>query len=303
MTERLSPSRWANRVTRILNTVLGEERFPVKVTEVARELSAQLFPDDPISLVKGASLPGFEGALYPDPSGKKGWAILYNTDIASPGRRNFTLAHEFGHYLVHRLDHPEGLECSQQDMVRWDSAYRQLEQQANQFAAGLLMPLDDFRRRIDADAKPRLDDISGCADRYEVSLIAAILPWLEYTARRAVLVVSRDGFILWARSSKRALKTGAYFKTAGQPPVPVPDQALPHQRNSLEGSKGAISHDTGVWFKEPCEELVLFSDQYDFTVSLLHLANTGSSYTYEEESEEDVYDRMTRRTPGTSWLE
>jgi hypothetical protein len=72
MTERFAPSRWANRVTRILNAVLGDERFPVKVAEVAKELSAQLFADDPISLVKGASLPGFEGALYPDPAGKRG---------------------------------------------------------------------------------------------------------------------------------------------------------------------------------------------------------------------------------------
>jgi len=303
MTERLPPLRWANRVTRILNTVFGEERFPVKVADVARELSQQLFPEDPISLVKGASLPGFEGALYPDPSGKKGWAILYNTDIASPGRVNFTLAHEFGHYLVHRLDHPEGLQCSQQDMVRWDSAYRQLEQQANQFAAGLLMPLDDFRRQIDDHAKPGLDDISGCADRYEVSLIAAILRWLEYTTRRAVLVVSRDGFILWARSSKRALKTGAFFRTAGQPPIPVPDCALPMKRDTLDGSKGSIPHDAGVWFKEPCEELALFSDQYDFTISLLHLENMKGGYTYIEENEDDVYERMIRRTPGSSWLE
>jgi hypothetical protein len=63
------------------------------------------------------------------------------------------------------------------------------------------MPLDDYRRQIDGRAKADLDMISACADRYRVSLIAALLQWLSYTERRAVLVVSRDGFILWARSA------------------------------------------------------------------------------------------------------
>jgi Zn-dependent peptidase ImmA (M78 family) len=83
---------------------------------------------------------------------------LYNTDISSFGRLNFTLAHEFGHYLLHRLDYPDSITCSQQDMVRWDSESGQIEKQANEFAAGLLMPLDDFRRQIDASAKPGLDE-------------------------------------------------------------------------------------------------------------------------------------------------
>jgi hypothetical protein len=104
MTERLSPQRWANNISRILNTVLGQERFPVNVGEIAREYSHQVFLDDPISLVKGDNLPGFDGALYPAPAGKSGWGIFYNTGISSPGRINFTLAHEFGHYLIHRLD-------------------------------------------------------------------------------------------------------------------------------------------------------------------------------------------------------
>ena len=64
-------------------------------------------------------------------------------------------------------------------MMRWDSAYRRIEAQANDFAASLLMPLDDFRRQIDKRAKPTLDDLGGCADRYGVSLVASTLRWLH----------------------------------------------------------------------------------------------------------------------------
>lgn len=305
MTAQLSPQRWANTLTALLNTVFGEgsDRFPVKVPQLAKDFSHQRYGDDPVTLVKGGPLPGFEGALCRAPAGKKGWGIIYNNTITSPGRINFTLAHEFGHYLLHREVYPDGLECGPQDMVRWDSEYARIEQQANEFAATLLMPLDDFRRQIDSRSKPTLDDIGACAERYQVSLIAATLRWLQYTERRSVLVVSREGFILWARSSPNALSTGAYFKTANRPPIPIPDAALPSQPNLLESNKGSVSHDAGVWFREPCDEVALISDQYDFAISLLHLGDAISRWEFDEEVEEDTLDRMSRRSSGSTWLE
>lgn len=289
----LSPQRWAYNLTHILNAAFGADHFPIHVSAIAKEFSHQRFPDDPITMVKGASLPGFEGALYRAPAGKTGWGILYNSDITSTGRKNFTLAHEFGHYLLHRLIYPNGIECREQDIVRWDSEYAQIEHQANVFAATLLMPLDDFRRQIDDRSQPTLDDLGNCASRYDVSLIAATLRWLQYTRRRACLVVSRDGFVLWARSSDRAWKTRAFIKTANRPPVPVPDSSLAACRESIEGSRAETDHDAGVWFPEPCRELVLFADQYDFTISLLHLDDV-TVRIQEEELVEDTRDRMNR---------
>ena len=98
MSAAIHPQRSANDLTLLLNAVLGENRFPVNVPEVAREFSLKQFPDDPITLVRGDVLPGFV-ALTRAPTGKKGWGIFYNTSIGSTGRINFTLAHEFGHYL------------------------------------------------------------------------------------------------------------------------------------------------------------------------------------------------------------
>jgi Zn-dependent peptidase ImmA (M78 family) len=161
----------------------------------------------------GDVLPGFEGALSPAPVGKKGWGIFYNSAITSRGRINFTLGHEFGHYLLHREAYPNGFQCSSEDMGTWESEYAQRENEANIFAATLLMPFDDFRAQIDAKKRPGFDDLGACASRYDVSLIAATLRWLQYTSRRSILVVSRDGFVLWARSSQAALKSSIYFKT------------------------------------------------------------------------------------------
>lgn len=264
-----APTRWASDIRCILRQVLGEEALPVTVGDVAMELSRQWFPDDPVSAVVGENLRGFDGALIPDPGGRKGWMILYNSRIGSPGRIRFTLAHEFGHYLQHRALSPEGFHCNGEDFVRWDPAYRKLENEANVFAAGLLMPLDDFRAHLPERDAADLDALGACADRYGVSLIAATLRWIEYTSRRAVLVLSRDGFVLWARSSDTALKWGLFIKTVGRPPVEIPAESLASQVSPASGERVSAAHPAGIWFAEECRELILPSERYDFTISLL----------------------------------
>ena len=272
-----TPEGWAIRISKILATVLGEDRFPIKVAEVATEISQSLFPEEPITRIRGERLSGLEGALVRAPAGRKGWGILFNTSIKSPGRINFTLAHEFGHYLLHRMSYPSGFQCASEDMVRWGTEYGQVEHEANVFAAFLLMPLDDFRRHVSPSMVPDLEALASCADRYEVSLTAAALKWLTYTSRRSVLVVSRDGYILWARSSKAAYRSGVFFKTVGRPPRPIPSEALA-ARGRAEGLATAVADfEEGVWFEcEPCTEMALFSDRYDFTISLLHLGDAPS---------------------------
>jgi hypothetical protein len=292
MTGAPSPERWAIDISLVLNTVLGKDRFPVNVALVAKEYSAQRYPDDPVSLVIGRSLSGFDGALYRAPAGKKGWGIFYNSTIASEGRINFTLGHEFGHYLIHRLAYPDGIRCGEQDVVRWDSEYGQIEHQANVFSAGLLMPLDDFRRQIAEGDKVDLDMISHCADRYRVSLIAAVLRWLQYTSRRAVLVVSRDGYILWSRASKPALRTGAFFRTSG-PPTAIPAASLASRQDMIVDGRAGVELAAGVWFPEPVREMTIFAEQYDFAVTFLLLENQYRYTQLDREPEEDVYARFT----------
>lgn len=183
-------------------------------------------------------------------------------------------------------------------MARWESEYAQRESEANAFASTLLMPLDDFRRQIDKRANPAFDGLGACADRYDVSLIAATLKWLQYTSRRALLVVSRDGFILWARSSARALRSGLYFKTRDTPPIEIPAKSLAANIGGLKGSTGTRELEGDAWFGEPCTEHAILSGQYDFTLSLLHFADDDRGDDLEEEPIDDTADRMRSRTAG-----
>lgn len=300
MTRVLTPERWAFEITHVLNAVFGADRFPIDIPMVAKEYTAQKFPDDPIISVRGENLPNFDGALFRAPATRKGWGIIYNNGISSKGRINFTLAHEFGHFLLHRLAYPNGIRCGEQDVVRWDSAYGQIEHQANVFAANFLMPLDDFRRQIDAKAKVDLDMISHCADRYRVSLIATVLRWLGYTEKRAVLVVSRDGFILWARSSTAALKSGAFFRTSAGP-IEIPYMSLPVKQDVLFDGRASIDHGEGVWFSEPVREMTVFAEQFDFAISLLLLGDAAPFRSFEEEPEADAYEKMAPKERRREW--
>ena len=168
-----------------------------------------------------------------------------------------------------------------------------LEQEADTFAAYLLMPLDDFRLQLPDDAVPEVDDFSSLADRYGVSLISCIIRWLEYTRRRSMIVVARDGFVIWAKASEPAFKSGRFIRTKGVPPVEVPTAALVHRKDIADIAREGIDHPPGVWCDEGCTQLSIHSDKYDQFISILHFSNNGAESThFEEAAEEDAYDRF-----------
>ena len=53
MTDAKKPMAEANRISSMLNMVLGANRFPVKVDEVAMEYSRQCFADSPVGKIQG----------------------------------------------------------------------------------------------------------------------------------------------------------------------------------------------------------------------------------------------------------
>jgi hypothetical protein len=106
-----------------------------------------------------------------------------------------------------------------------------------------------------------------------------------------VLVVSRDGFILWARSSEPAFKSGAYFKTSAGP-IEIPSSSLPANQDLLVDGRAFIDHGAGIWFRESVREMTIFAEQHDFALSLLILDDSARFVSFEAELELDTYDRM-----------
>jgi hypothetical protein len=287
--------RWANDLNAILRAVNGDGRFPIPVEEIAMEFSRIRFPDAPVVGIQGGSLGSFEGALYPVHDGK-GWAIIYNSDV-SEGRRRFTIAHEFGHYLMHRPLFPDGIQCDEQSVTFRDGT--ELEQEADTFAAYLLMPFDDLRRQIPPGDVPTLDDFSALADRYGVSLISCILRWLESTDRRSMIVISRDGFVLWAKASAPAFKSGLYIRTRAVAPVEVPQNSLVHRPDFADIAREGVDHPPGVWFSEDSREITVHADKYDQVISIIHFgAHSRQRFDLHEDEEPDTFEQFDRLSRG-----
>jgi Thiamine pyrophosphate enzyme, C-terminal TPP binding domain/IrrE N-terminal-like domain len=237
---------WIAATGQIFHEAHGLDRFPIKIASIATEYSRNVFPDAPITKVEGIELSAkFEGMLLPHPNRNGEWGIIYNNSITSKGRINFTLGHELGHYLLHRHLSPEGFRCSSRDMLDWKSEHGQIEAQANTFASFLLMPLDDFREQIRSQAIT-MALMRHLSDRYEVSITAAILKWLGITDKRAMIVVSKDGFIDWAWGSKRLFKSGIYYR-ARQETVPLPELSLAARRDPSIDAEIGFVHPKGVW--------------------------------------------------------
>lgn len=295
----VSPAlREAFRITRMLDTVLGEDRFdtaPVQVEELALQYSAQTAPKTPIHEVTEKNIPGCMGALVYGENRPRQWGILYHKE-QTPGRRAYTIAHEFGHYVLHRglIDESEefdgGVYCNEDSILRRNGSG--IEQEADEFAANLLMPLHDFRKQIPTKAVPNFDDLGKVADRYGVSLTAATLRWLEYTESRALLVVSNEGFAHWAKTSTPALKSGRFIRTRNTV-FELPSSATAVTRNYCEETALGIQQPAGEWFPEPVLEMCIRSDRYDQEMTLLHLERAGPIHQADE-TEEDTFDRFMR---------
>ncbi|RPE15473.1 ImmA/IrrE family metallo-endopeptidase [Burkholderia pseudomallei] len=296
MTAVKKPKAAANQISSMLNAVLGVDRFPVKVDELALEYSRQCFADSPIDKVVGEDMDDFEGMLAANKARSK-WLIVYNSAVRSEGRKRFTVAHEFAHYLLHRHQQ-DRFECGTDDIETGDNNGRDIEAEADVFASTLLMPLDDFRRQV--GGQPVSFDLLGhCADRYGVSLTAAALRWTEIAPKRVVVVASRDDHMLWAKSNDAAFKSGAYFATRSNT-IELPRQALAHSDNGWSAGDqqtGRAQH----WFPHepasmPVTEMTRVAGQYDYTLTLLSLpdAEWQRPRLDDEEAEEDTFDRFVR---------
>lgn len=125
-----------------------------------------------------------------------------------------------------------------------------------------------------------------------MSLTAAILRWLEYTETRAMMVVSNEGFALWARSSDAALKSGRFIRTKDTV-FELPAAASAKRRLFTEETKAGLVQPAEAWgFPEGLVEMCIRSERYDQEITLLHFEGSAPIFFREETDLEDTYDRF-----------
>ncbi len=122
------------------------------------------------------------------------FGILYATHIPSEGFQRFSIAHELGHYFLDgHIDHvlpKDGVHASHAGFVSTDP----YELEADNFAAGLLMPAKLFRRALGKN-EPGLADIESVADLCRTSLTATAIRYAELSEDAVAVVVSTGATI------------------------------------------------------------------------------------------------------------
>lgn len=293
---RPRPLKEAARITQMLDIVLGADRFdrgPVDIESLALEYSASIAPEGRIHDIVEEEMPGCVGALVCSESQPRQWAIMYHAG-QSAGRRAYTIGHEFGHFVLHRqlieTDPAYELAIYCDDEAVTQRGGQGIEEEADAFAAALLMPFHDFRNQLPAKARADFTVLSRLAQRYGVSLTAVTLRWLEYTETRAMLVASNEGFALWAKSSKAAFRSGRFIRTKNSV-FELPSLSTAVLRSFTEETKSGLSQPKGIWFPEPVVEMCIRSNRYDQELTLLHF-ETDVPWQHDEEPIVDAFDRF-----------
>lgn len=133
----------------------------------AEKIKLREVPSENVAFV-GALTSGNNGQLY----------IMVNQSIDNPGRRNFTIAHELGHYfLSHRLQ-SNSFYCCEDEIVEESQAIAPMEKEANYFADCLLMPESKvksaFLSMLKNSRKAKIKDFLHVKNDYTFSIWCGI---------------------------------------------------------------------------------------------------------------------------------
>lgn len=156
--------------------------------------------------------------------------IIVNSSVVHVSRRNFTAAHELGHYCIKGHDCEE-YNCSKSDMESFSLANKRIETEANLFAAELLMPEQIFRKATN-NMPYTFEIIERIAEMFDVSLSAAAIRYIEFTLEKYAVIFSINNKIAWTKASKsfkyelrsRELSSHSYAYDAFNPGIPLPDK-------------------------------------------------------------------------------
>lgn len=111
----------------------------------------------------------------------------------SPAKRRFSIAHELGHFIMRHPPRSIGELCSAAAMA--GGAGRPAEEEANAFAAALLLPASMLGSWV-ARPDPSLDIAREIARTFSVAIDTAAIRLIELTPHACALVVCRGGRVL-----------------------------------------------------------------------------------------------------------
>lgn len=247
---------------------------------------------------------GFEGCLVRNPDDPAEWGILYKQHT-TPERSRFTVAHELGHFVLHRALQSR-FECDNRAVTSGQFDGRNIEREANEFASNLLMPLDLLRRFLGDQRKVTLHLLSDIARTFEVSFEALCLRFIEATDQRAILIHWDQGFLKYQRASRNALKTRARVRQTDSAQEPFAG-TLAADASVVQCFDG-VECSAAIWCAEEGAHMKLREFKHSYTdrdrvITLLLLEGAEPrdwDNSWEGEHEPDASDQFRTSRTGVS---
>ncbi len=248
------------------------------------------------------NLAGCEGSLVRNPNDSTEWGIFYNGKVSFQ-RQRFTIAHELGHFVLHRNRQQvfrcgsEGID-SGQDTTRLHE--RLLEREAHAFASDLLMPGDVLRQRIGSQTV-NLRLLSALAERFDVSLEALCIRFVQFTDWRAILLYWDNGFLKYEWRSSSAIKTRARIRRNGDPVQPPPGTLA--AQASITQERDGIDFSATMWCSQEASHLTVREFKHSYTardriLTLLLLESAEPrawDRSWKDEDQVDSFDQFRRK--------
>lgn len=137
--------------------------------------------------------------------------ITVSSNIQNLQRKRFSIAHELGHFEIHRSNSAL-LICVDKDIH--DLTEKKLEKEANEFASALLLPEQFFKPLCDQE-DPSLESIGRLAKTFNTSLITTSRRYVELSHEQIAVVYSENKHIKWVQQSPE-LKEQNLFISSGR---------------------------------------------------------------------------------------
>ena len=228
---------WVANILR--DELLIDENSPVDLDYVLNELNIRIRYQEIKEGVSGACISKGLNKL-----------IVINPNINNEGRKRFTISHEIGHLLLHHGSRY----CLEQNLNLWINS-NDKEQEANLFAAGLLLPrayLVDVLKKKDIT----VNLIESLALKYNTSLLATAIRLVKLCDDPVALFYHKDNNILWSVKSLEC-----QFQTENSVVSPMSIASNIDKTNNF--ATGYV--DISAWYSDAPDNAKCFEETIYFT--------------------------------------
>lgn len=146
--------------------------------------------------IKELPISGSQGRILIN---KNSAVITINSELNNSGKKNFVIAHEIGHFLMHK-NILSVFSDTENSLSEWHTKGPH-ENEANSFATELLMPHKTFKEFIN-NKKLSLKLIKEVSEYFRTSLLTSFIKYVDIGDFPAMIIYMENNKVIWKKHSK-----------------------------------------------------------------------------------------------------